>query len=150
MKNNELLNHEFFMRQALEEAKRAFDKNEIPIGAVIVANQQIIGRGHNETERLKDVSAHAEMIALTAAAQFLGTKYLWECSLYVTVEPCVMCAGALAWAQMGTIIYGASEPKTGFSKYSPNLLPTKTVIVSNVLRVECAELMQLFFKHKRK
>ena len=149
MQNNELLTHEFFMRQALQEAQQAFDKNEVPIGAVIVAHNQIIGKGHNLTEQLKDVSAHAELLALTAAANFLGTKYLNDCTLYVTVEPCVMCAGALAWAQIGTIVYGAAEPKTGFSKYEPSLLHPKTKLVKNVLGTACADLIQTFFKIKR-
>ena len=149
MHKQEFLTHEFFMRQALQEAQQAFDRNEIPIGAVVVAYNQVIGRGHNLTEQLKDVSAHAELLAITAAANFLDTKYLNQCTLYVTVEPCVMCAGALAWAQIGTVVYGAAEPKTGFSKYTPSLLHPKTVIVKDVLAAECAGLIQTFFKQRR-
>ena len=137
------------MREALREAQAAYDEGEVPIGAVIVARGRIIGRGHNMTERLHDPSAHAEMIALTASTEALGGKYLTDCTLYVTVEPCPMCAAALCWAQVGRIVYGAADPKRGYSLYSPSLLHPKTEISAGVLADECGTLMTDFFKSKR-
>ena len=140
---------ELYMREALREAQAAFDEGEVPIGAVVVARGRIIARGHNMTERLHDPSAHAEMIALTAATETLGGKYMSGCTLYVTVEPCPMCAAALNWAQVGRIVYGAADPKRGYSLYSPSLLHPKTEIKSGVLTEECGRLMLQFFKDKR-
>ncbi|MBR5043170.1 MAG: nucleoside deaminase [Bacteroidales bacterium] len=140
---------EIFMREALREAEEARSDGEVPIGAVVVARGRIIGRGHNMTERLHDPSAHAEMIALTAATEALGGKYLNDCTLYVTVEPCPMCAAALCWAQIGRIVYGAPDPKRGYSLYSPSLLHPKTETASGVLSEECGRLMLEFFKDKR-
>lgn len=137
------------MRKAFAEAVTAFDKGEIPVGAVVVSNGKIIARAHNLTETLNDVTAHAEMQAITAAANFLGGKYLNDCTLYVTLEPCVMCAGALGWSQIGKIVFGATDEKRGFNRFAPRALHPKTEIVGGVLEVECAELMQEFFKQKR-
>ena len=137
------------MKMALEEARTAMAQEEIPVGAVVVANGQVIGRGHNLTETLRDVTAHAEMQAITAAAETLGGKYLTGCALYVTVEPCVMCAGAIGWSQLGRLMYGASDEKRGFRKYAPEALHPKTEVVSGVLEEECAQLMKEFFKGKR-
>ena len=141
---------EYYMGEALKEARAAFDKDEIPVGAVIVGNGRIIARGHNSTELLHDVTAHAEMIAITSAAQTIGGKYLTDCTLYVTLEPCVMCAGALAWAQIGRIVYGASDPKRGFSSVSEKILHPKTEVVSGICAQECEELLKQFFEKKRK
>ena len=141
---------ERYMRKALEEARRAFDADEIPVGAVVVCGDQIIARGHNLTEMLHDVTAHAEMQAITAAAEHLGGKYLDVCTLYVTVEPCIMCAGAIGWAQLGRLVYGASDPKRGFSFFAPKALHPKTKVVSGVLEEECGALMKEFFQRKRK
>ncbi len=138
----------YFMRRALQEAQLAFDKGEVPVGAVITFNNQIIARAHNLTETLNDVTAHAEMQAFTAAADFLGGKYLKNCTLYVTLEPCQMCAGASYWTQIGKIVYGASEPKSGFRVLQTKLHP-KTKVVSGVLEKECAFLMKKFFIEKR-
>ena len=138
-----------FMKQALEEAKTAFREGEIPIGAIIECTGRIIARAHNLTERLTDVTAHAEMQAITAAAEYLGGKYLTECTLYVTVEPCVMCAGALGWSQISRIVYGASDEKRGFQRFAPQALHPKTQVEKGVLEKECAELMQEFFRQKR-
>jgi len=138
----------YFMKRALQEAEIALDKNEVPIGAVIVMNNQIIARAHNLTETLNDVTAHAEMQAFTAAADFLGGKYLKECTLYVTLEPCQMCAGASYWTQLGKIVYGASEEKRGFLVMNTTLHP-KTVVVSGVLEEECSKLLKRFFIEKR-
>ncbi len=140
---------EYFMKKAFAEAVQAFDEGEIPVGAVVVANNKIIARAHNLTETLNDVTAHAEMQAITAAANLLGGKYLNDCTLYVTLEPCSMCAGALGWAQTGRIVYGASDPKRGFRKFAPNTLHPKTEIVGGVLETECGELLQEFFRNKR-
>ena len=139
----------YFMKQALYEAQRAGERDEVPIGAVIVCQGRIIGRGHNLTETLTDVTAHAEMQAITAAAQFLGGKYLIDCTLYVTVEPCVMCAGALGWSQISRIVYGAADEKRGFERFAPNALHPKTEVVSGVLQEECSKLVKDFFKKKR-
>ena len=141
---------ERYMREALREAMRAAEEDEVPIGAVIVCKGRIIGKGHNMTERLNDPTAHAEMIAITAATEAMGGKYLNDCTLYVTVEPCPMCAGALAWAQTGRVVYGASDPKRGFSMFSPSLMHPKTEVVSGVLADECSGLVTEFFRNKRK
>ena len=140
---------EKYMGEALKEACMACDEDEIPIGAVIVCRGKIIGRGHNMAERLHDPTAHAEMIAITAATEAMGGKYLGDCTLYVTVEPCPMCSGALNWAQIGRIVYGASDPKRGYSMFSPSLLHPKTEVRSGVLAEECSALMTDFFKAKR-
>lgn len=145
----QILGDEYFMRQALKEAETAFDKDEVPIGAVVVFNNQIIAKGHNLTETLIDVTAHAEMQAITAASNILGGKYLMNCTLYVTIEPCPMCAGALGWSQISKIVYGASDQKRGYSLISPKSLHPKTQVVKGVLESQCAELMQRFFKNKR-
>ena len=139
----------FYMKQALEEAKTAFNEDEIPIGAVIECGGRIIARAHNLTERLTDVTAHAEMQAITAAAEYLGGKYLTECTLYVTVEPCVMCAGALGWAQVGRIVYGASDEKRGFERLGRSMLHPKTEVTAGVRGEECGELVKEFFRKKR-
>ena len=139
----------FFMRQALMEAKKAASRDEIPVGAVIVAGSRIVARAHNLTETLHDVTAHAEMQALTAAANTLDSKYLEDCTLYVTLEPCVMCAGATFWAQIGRIVYGASDPKRGFLQNGGSILHPKTTVTSGVLAEECGQLLTEFFKAKR-
>ncbi|HVD96801.1 MAG TPA: nucleoside deaminase [Cytophagaceae bacterium] len=136
---------EHFMNEAYKEAKYAFEEGEVPIGAVVVCNNRIIARAHNQTERLTDVTAHAEMVALTAAANFLGSKYLNECTLYVTVEPCVMCAGALQWAQLERLVYGASDEKRGYLRLQQPILHPKTEIVSGIMAKECGQLMKDFF-----
>lgn len=141
---------EIFMKEALKEAMYAAEENEVPIGAVIVCKGRIIGKGHNMTERLNDPTAHAEMIAITAATEAMGGKYLNDCTLYVTVEPCPMCAGAIAWAQTGKVVYGASDPKRGFSMFSPSLMHPRTEVVSGILAEECGSLVTDFFKNKRK
>ncbi len=138
-----------YMAEALREAKAALEEGEIPIGAVVICRGQIIGKGHNMTERLHDATAHAEMIAITAATEAMGGKYLSDCTLYVTVEPCPMCAGALNWSQIGRIVYGAIDPKRGYSLFSPSLLHPKTQVSAGVLAEECAELITGFFKNKR-
>lgn len=141
---------EYFMRLALKEAEMALSENEVPIGAVIVANGKVIARAHNQTETLHDVTAHAEMLAITAAANQLGGKYLSGCTLYVTVEPCVMCAGAIGWAQISRIVYGCGEEKRGFSHFAPQALHPRATITSGVLENDCKAVMQDFFKRKRK
>ena len=148
-KSTDLTSHEHFMRQALDEARQAFRRDEVPVGAVIVCNDRIIARGHNLTETLIDVTAHAEMQAITAAANFLGGKYLTDCTLYVTVEPCVMCAGALGWSQISRIVYGASDEKRGFTRLAPDAIHPKTDVVAGLLEEECSALMKEFFKKKR-
>ncbi len=137
------------MKKALEQAQMAADRDEVPVGAVVVCRDRIIARAHNLTEALNDVTAHAEMQAITAAADVLGGKYLDVCTLYVTVEPCVMCAGAIGWSQLGRLVYGASDPKRGFTVYAPGALHPKTEVTSGVLEDECAALMRDFFKRKR-
>ena len=137
------------MRLALEEAKIAFNEEEVPVGAVIVAGDRVVGRGHNLVETLTDVTAHAEIQAITAASSTIGGKYLNDCTLYVTVEPCPMCAGALAWSQIGRIVYGVSDPKRGFSTISGNMLHPRTVVTSAVLTEECERLMKEFFAKLR-
>ncbi len=139
----------YFMKQAFEEAKKALEKNEVPVGAVIVCKQQIIARTHNLTEILKDSTAHAEMLAITAATEYLGGKYLKSCTLYVTLEPCSMCAGALNWAQIGRIVYGAKDEKRGYSLFQPNLLHPKTEITYGIMADEARDLLVNFFKEKR-
>lgn len=141
---------EKFMRLALNEARLALAKREVPIGAVVVAGDRVIGRGHNLVETLSDATAHAEMQALTAAMSTLGGKYLPECTLYVTVEPCVMCGGALAWSQIGRVVYGASDPKRGYSTFSERIMHPRTEVISGVLREECEALMSSFFATLRK
>lgn len=139
----------YFMKQALIEAQAAADEGEVPVGAVVVCRNQIIARAHNQTERLNDVTAHAEMLAITAATNVLGGKYLTGCSLYVTVEPCVMCAGAIGWSQLSTIVYGAPDEKRGFRQYAPKAFHPKAVVKSGIMEKECADLMQQFFRKKR-
>ncbi len=145
----EPFNDEYFMKKAFSEALVAFEKNEVPVGAVVVSNGKIIARAHNLTETLNDVTAHAEMQVVTAAANLLGGKYLNDCVLYVTLEPCTMCAGALAWSQISKVVFGAYDEKRGYKKFATNAFHPKTEIVGGVLEVECAELMQEFFKQKR-
>ncbi len=145
----EVFNDEYFMKKAFIEAQTAFDKDEIPVGAVIVIDNRIIARSHNLTELLNDVTAHAEMQAITSAANYLGGKYLINCTLYVTLEPCQMCAGALYWSQISKIVFGATDKNRGFQNLRTKLHP-KTEIVSGVLENECADLMKLFFSKKRK
>lgn len=139
----------YYMKQALVEAQKAAERGEVPVGAVVVCRDRIIARAHNLTETLTDVTAHAEMQAITAAASALGGKYLNECTLYVTVEPCVMCAGAIAWAQLGRLVFGAEDEKRGYRRYAPQALHPKTVMVKGVLAEECAALMKNFFAKKR-
>jgi len=139
---------EFFMKKALQEAEVAFEKGEIPVGAVIVIDNRVIARTHNLTELLHDVTAHAEMQAITSAANFIGGKYLKDCTLYVTLEPCQMCAGALYWSQISKIVFGASDVNRGFQKMGTQLHP-KTQVISGILEKECADLMKAFFKNKR-
>jgi len=143
-------NDEYFMKQALQEAYKAFDKDEVPVGAVIVANNQIIARAHNFTEHLHDVTAHAEMQAITAAAEYLGGKYLTGCTLYVTIEPCVMCAGALYWSQIEKVVFGARDEKRGAGRFNNELYHPKTLVVNGVLENECSSIIQEFFQLKRK
>lgn len=134
---------------ALAEANKAMAMGEVPVGCVIVANGQVVGRGHNLTETLADVTAHAEIQAITAAANTLGGKYLNDCTLYVTLEPCVMCAGAIGWAQVQRVVYGAADEKRGFTIYAPKALHPKCTVLSGVLETECRELIQIFFAKKR-
>ena len=139
----------YFMKQALIEAKAAANEGEVPVGAIIVSDNQILARAHNQVERLKDVTAHAEILAITAATQALGGKYLTKCTLYVTVEPCIMCAGALGWAQVGAVVFGASDDKRGYRRFAPQALHPRTEVRSGVLEEECAALMKAFFKRRR-
>lgn len=140
---------ERFMRQALAEARAALAAEEVPVGAVVVAGGTVVGRGHNLVETLSDPTAHAEMVAITAASGTLGGKFLEECTLYVTVEPCVMCAGAIGWSRVGRVVWGADDPKRGFVRYAPEALHPKTAVVRGVLRGECEELMRNFFARLR-
>ena len=142
-------NDAYFMKQALTEARAAAAEGEVPVGAVVVCNNQIIARAHNQTERLNDPTAHAEMLAITAAVGALGAKYLSGCSLYVTVEPCVMCAGAIGWAQVSTIVFGASDEKRGYQQYAPRAFHPKAEVRKGVMEKECMEEMQRFFKQRR-
>lgn len=141
---------DYFMLQALKEAEKARSEGEIPVGAVIVCQKQIIARAHNQTQILKDVTAHAEMMAITSAASYLGNKYLKDCTLYVTLEPCIMCAGALFWTQLHRVVYGASDEKRGFMRYGKELLHTSTKLEFGIRHDECAELISTFFSQKRK
>lgn len=146
----ELFSDEYFMKEALKEAQKALEKEEVPIGAVVVFQQKIIARAHNYTEALSDATAHAEMQAITSAADYLGGKYLRECTLYVTLEPCVMCAGATAWAQISNIMYGASDLKKGYlTTASAKILHPKTKVKSGLMEKKCGEILSDFFKHKR-
>lgn len=138
-----------YMKMALDEAHKAYAQGEVPIGAVVVSKNTVIGRGHNLTETLCDVTAHAEMQAITAAANYLGAKYLKDCTLYVTVEPCVMCAGAIGWAQISRVVYGSADEKRGYTKYAPCAFHPKTTVTTGVLEEECAQLMKDFFKKLR-
>ncbi|MBP1616287.1 MAG: CMP/dCMP deaminase zinc-binding protein [Bacteroidetes bacterium] len=147
--SEEILNDEYFMRQAYIEAQKALEKEEVPIGCIIVSQGRIIARAHNLTETLNDVTAHAEMQAITAAANVLGGKYLKDCTLYVTVEPCPMCAGAIAWAQVSRIVYGAEDEKRGYMLYSPIILHPKTKVAQGVMQEDCSLLIKNFFKKKR-
>lgn len=142
--------HEYFMREALKEAQKAYDKGEVPVGAIIVANNKIIARAHNLTEHLKDVTAHAEILAITSASAHIGSKYLNECSIYVTIEPCPMCAGAIAWAQLSQLIFGAYDLKKGYTLFSEEILHPKTQVVKGVLADECKDILQNFFIERRK
>jgi tRNA(adenine34) deaminase len=139
----------YYMKKALEEARMAFEEGEIPVGAVIVCKDRILARAHNLTEKLIDVTAHAEMQAITAAANGLGGKYLEECTLYVTLEPCPMCAGAIGWAHIGRLVYGASDPKHGYTVFAPEVLHPKTEVVSGIMEEESSALLKNFFKERR-
>ena len=145
-----MLNDEYYMRIALNEAEDAYAEEEIPVGAVVVLDNQVIAKGHNLTETLKDVTAHAEMMAITSAANALGAKYLQDCTLYVTLEPCLMCAGAIAHAQVKTLVFGASDPKRGYSVYTDGKFPSRAEVRKGVLSDECAELLKKFFTERRK
>ncbi len=145
-----MFSDEYYMKQALNQAQQAYDRDEVPVGCVVVCNDRIIARGHNLTEMLNDVTAHAEMQAITAAAGFLGGKYLTDCTLYVTLEPCVMCAGALGWSQISRIVYGASDEKRGFSRFAPLAIHPRTIVSSGVMADECSMLIKQFFLQKRK
>ena len=145
-----MMDDQYFMKQALLEAEKAFERGEVPVGAVVVCKDRIIARAHNLTETLTDVTAHADMQAITAAASAIGGKYLSDCTLYVTVEPCVMCAGAIAWSQMGTLVFGAEDEKRGYQRYAPEALHPKTVVKKGVMADECATLMKQFFASKRR
>lgn len=144
-----MADEQFYMQQALQEARKAAEAGEVPVGAVVVCRDRIIARAHNLTETLNDVTAHAEMQAITAAANALGGKYLTDCTLYVTVEPCVMCAGAIAWSQMGKLVFGAVDEKRGYRRYAPQALHPKTEVIAGVKAEECAQLMKDFFKKRR-
>lgn len=146
----QLFSDEYFMKEALKEAQKAFEKDEVPVGAIVVWNNRIIARAHNLTETLTDVTAHAEMQAFTAASNAIGGKYLYECTLYVTVEPCLMCAGAAYWTQLGKIVYGASDEQRGFTKIRQKLVHPKTQVVSGILENQCSKVVKDFFSKKRK
>lgn len=141
--------HEVFMRKALDEARLAGAEGEIPVGAIVVCGDKVIARAHNQTQRLNDVTAHAEMLAITSASSLLGGKYLNDCTLYVTMEPCVMCGGALAWAQLGGLVYGAADPHRGYARLKPSVLHPRTNVIAGVLEEECGELVKNFFTQKR-
>ena len=140
----------YFMKEALKEAQKAYEKDEVPIGAVVVCQNKIIARAHNNTETLNDVTAHAEMLAFTAASDYLGGKYLVDCTLYVTLEPCLMCAGALYWTQIGKLVYGAHDDKQGYRRTDQKILHPKTIVVGEVMENECCHLLKTFFENKRK
>ena len=144
-----MFSDEYFMNEALKEAKKALEADEIPVGAVVVAEKRIIARAHNQTQILQDVTAHAEMLAITAAASNLGSKYLHHCTLYVTLEPCIMCGAATAWAQLSAMVYGASDPRAGYSTIIQDVLHPGTKVKSGILGQECSELLTLFFRDKR-
>ena len=145
-----VFSHEYFMTKALELAHQAYENDEVPVGALVVADgKKIIGKGFNQTEQLNDVTAHAEILAITAASNFLGAKYLKNCTLYITLEPCVMCAGAIAWAQIDRVVYAAKDKKKGYSKYSPAIIHPKYDIVSGILQNESEQLLKTFFKRLR-
>ena len=144
-----LFSDEYFMREALKEARKAFERGEVPVGAVVVCNNSIIARAHNLTETLNDVTAHAEMQAFGAASNFMGAKYLLDCTLFVTIEPCVMCAGASYWTQITKLVFGANDPKKGFSMLVKNILHPSTEVISGILENECSDLMKEFFRLKR-
>jgi tRNA(adenine34) deaminase len=146
----EPFSHEYFMKEALKEAQKALQLDEVPVGVVIVADNRIIARGHNLTERLNDVTAHAEMQAITSAASAIGGKYLKDCSIYVTLEPCVMCAGAIAWSQAAKLVFGAYDAKKGYTLLGKNILHPKTEVISGVLTEECERMLKDFFAKKRK
>jgi tRNA(adenine34) deaminase len=141
---------EYFMRQALQEAQKAFEEGEVPVGAVVVNNGVIISRGYNQTEKLQDVTAHAEILAITAASNYLNSKYLDDCTIYITLEPCIMCAGALAWSQIGKVVFGATDDKRGFMLQGRHLLHPKTKLELGILEKECGEILTTFFKKLRK
>ena len=138
-----------YMKLALSEAQKAFDADEVPVGCIVVAGNQVVGRGHNLTQTLSDVTAHAEIQAITAASETLGGKYLVECTMYVTVEPCVMCAGAIGWSQLGRLVYGAPDPKRGYTVFAPKALHPRTQVTTGILEQECQSLMETFFKKLR-
>ncbi|MCB0395637.1 MAG: nucleoside deaminase [Flavobacteriales bacterium] len=142
--------HDYFMKEALREAEKAFDKDEVPVGAVIAAGDRIIARGHNLTEQLNDVTAHAEMQAFTAASDFLGGKYLTDCTLYVTLEPCPMCAGAAFWTQIPRLVFGASDPKRGYRRMTPDMLHPRTEVIHGIMAEDCAAILIRFFEKKRR
>jgi len=144
-----IFSDDHFMRKAYNLALQAFDEDEVPVGAVVVCENRIIGTGYNQVERLKDVTAHAEMIAITAACEYLGAKYLPDCTLYVTLEPCAMCAGVIHWSQVSKLVYGASDPKKGFSRYQPPMLIDKVQVENGLMSEDCALLLKEFFARKR-
>jgi tRNA(adenine34) deaminase len=146
----EMYTDEYFMKEAIKEAKKAMLAGEVPVGAVIVANNNIIARAHNQTQLLSDVTAHAEIIAITSASNAIGSKYLDDCTLYVTLEPCNMCAGALFWSQIGKVVYGASDDQRGFMRHGKEMLHPKTKLEMGVLHQECADIITTFFQHKRR
>jgi len=141
---------EYFMQQALNEAALAAESGEVPVGAIVVSNKTIIAKAHNQVETLQDITAHAEVLAITAASSYLGSKYLNDCSLFVTLEPCMMCAGALKWSQIGRVVYGAGDEKHGFMKYGKELLHKETKLEYGILQDQCVEVLQSFFKGLRK
>lgn len=144
-----IFNDEYYMKEALKEAQKAFDEDEVPVGAVVVCDNKIIARAHNMTEKLNDVTAHAEMLAITSATNFLGGKYLNECSLYITLEPCIMCGGALFWSQIKKVVYASSDLKRGFSNIEKNILHPKTEVIRGIMQQEASDLITSFFKSKR-
>ena len=145
----ELFSDEYFMHMALKEAQKAYEDDEVPVGAIVVTHKQIIAKAHNQTELLNDVTAHAEILAITSASEYLGSKYLSNCTMYVTLEPCIMCAGALYWAKLGKLVFGASDEKKGFFRYGKELLHPKTAVLQGVMEVDCKQLLLAFFKSKR-
>ncbi len=149
MTQNITFSDEYFMKKAFDEAQIAFDKGEIPVGAIVVCNNKIVAKAHNLVETLNDVTAHAEILAISSAAEYLGGKYLPECTIYITLEPCVMCSGALQWAQIGRVVYGAKDETRGYNKNAPNALHKKTKITSGILEEECSNILKEFFSKKR-